>query len=167
MRPLVAIFWLVVGVCSASHTYSSSLQTETMEVRGWSAHTNEVFDAKPSSVPGVRGLRKTGTIITGASVAKGAIVLAVLFLLVRCASYLSSVSPISNRGVRSLAEKDSCEKVSNAHYSHVPVKGEILAVGVRDLLEYLLGTLHLLVLSRIAGLPCFSIPLFLTCCEVL
>lgn len=110
-RVAISVLLLVGGCCS--YTDSSSLLSETVGGKQRESH-NELLQGVPRFVARVPLRRAKASAHSVALVVKWSVLLATLYLIVRCAGYISGVSHAPNRGGRRLAGKKSCHsEVSN------------------------------------------------------
>lgn len=116
---LMALCWVADGSCFSPRSSDS----HSSIVKGGDTHTELIDVGKGRFSTGLRIPRTSGALRFVEILARGSVILATLFLLSRCVSYLSEVPRVRERSQRLLAEKDPSKgEVSKlrqvvAHYS--------------------------------------------------
>lgn len=108
MRWVIPVLVSHLAVCFASQSLYS-VHSRSVDVKGWEADSEALFQADPGSGFVVHGRSDKSTGRSVAFIAKGSITLVILFLLLRCTASIFALSQPSSPRERRLAEKNPCD----------------------------------------------------------
>lgn len=135
MRPVVLILVALSALRCSSPSFGLSVHSpadDAVYVKGSMVTSNDLLIDGTEFTVGVGNTKDNAAVNSASLIAKGAILLGILFLIVRCATYIPAVSHFPVPGEKPLADKDPCgEKVSNRRCICEGIgKGKVLSPGL-------------------------------------